>query len=46
LLASSGKAALDQEAVAMTQRASPVPAPPADVVGSTVYLKVPTRFKR
>ena len=30
----------------MTERASPVPAPPADVVGSTLYLKVPIRFKR
>ena len=46
LLASSGNAALDQEAVAMTQRANPVPAPPADVVGSTLHLKVPIRFNR
>ena len=46
VLTSSGNAALDQEAVAMTQRASPVPAPPPDIAGSTLYLKVPIRFKR
>ncbi len=46
VLASSGNKALDAEAVAMTQRASPVPAPPADIAGDTLYLKVPIRFKR
>ena len=46
VLSSSGNKALDAEAVAMTQRASPVPAPPADIAGDTLYLKVPIRFKR
>ena len=46
VLSSSGNKALDAEAVAMTQRASPVPAPPADIAGETLYLKVPIRFKR
>jgi protein TonB len=46
VLASSGNKTLDQEAVALTQRASPVPAPPADISGETIYLKVPIRFKR
>ena len=46
VLASSGNKTLDQEAVALTQRASPVPAPPADIAGETLYLKVPIRFKR
>jgi protein TonB len=46
LVSTSGNKALDAEAVAMTQRASPVPAPPADIAGDTLYLKVPIRFKR
>lgn len=46
VLSSSGNKELDAEAVAMTQRASPVPAPPADIAGDTLYLKVPIRFKR
>jgi len=43
---SSGNKALDAEAVALTERASPVPPPPADVQGATLYLKVPVRFTR
>jgi len=46
VVTSSGNKALDAEAVALTQRASPVPAPPKDVVGEAVYLKVPIRFTR
>jgi periplasmic protein TonB len=46
VVASSGNKALDAEALALTQRASPVPAPPADITGSTLYLKVPVRFKK
>jgi periplasmic protein TonB len=46
VVASSGNKALDAEALALTQRASPVPAPPADIAGSTLYLKVPVRFKK
>jgi protein TonB len=46
ILSSSGNNALDEEAVALTQRASPVPPPPSDVAGSTLHLQVPIRFKR
>lgn len=45
VVASSGNKALDAEAVALMQRASPVPAPPADITGDTLFLKVPIRFK-
>ena len=44
LSGSSGNAALDQEAVALARRASPVPAPPANVGGGNVLLAVPIRF--
>lgn len=44
LIGSSGDAALDQEAVALTHRASPVPPPPPDVGGGNVTLAVPVRF--
>lgn len=44
---SSGDSALDHEAAAMIQRASPVPAPPAGVGGAgSVSLSVPIRFNR
>ncbi len=46
VVTSSGNKALDAEAVALTQRASPVPPPPADVAGSSLYLKVPIRFAK
>lgn len=46
VLSSSGNKMLDAEAVALTQRASPVPAPPADITGDTLFLKVPIRFKK
>jgi protein TonB len=46
VVTSSGNKALDAEAVALTQRASPVPPPPADVPGTSLYLKVPVRFGR
>lgn len=46
ILKSSGNATLDKEAVALTQRSSPVPAPPADLAGSKLYLKVPIAFTR
>jgi periplasmic protein TonB len=46
VVASSGNKTLDAEALALTQRASPVPAPPAEITGSTLYLKVPVRFKK
>lgn len=43
---SSGNAALDREAVALTKRASPVPAPPVEIAGEKLYLKVPVQFTR
>jgi periplasmic protein TonB len=44
LVGSSGHAALDQEAVALARRASPVPPPPPNVGGGSVTLSVPVRF--
>lgn len=46
LAGSSGDPALDQEAVAMIRRASPVPAPPSGLGGGTISLAVPVRFAR
>lgn len=44
LIRSSGDPALDEEAVALPRRASPLPAPPSEVGGSTLTLAVPIRF--
>lgn len=41
---SSGHSVLDEEALAVVQRASPVPAPPADTAGDTVQVLVPIEF--
>lgn len=46
LISGSGDAALDEEAVSMIRRASPVPAPPAGLGGNTVALAVPVKFSR
>jgi protein TonB len=46
LVRGSGDAALDDEAVAMIRRASPVPAPPDGIGGSSIALAVPVRFSR
>ena len=46
LVRSSGDAALDEEAVAMIRRASPVPAPPDGLGGGAISLSVPIRFSR
>ena len=46
LVRGSGDAALDEEAVAMVRRASPVPAPPDGIGGSAIALAVPVRFSR
>ncbi|TAK48941.1 MAG: energy transducer TonB [Xanthobacteraceae bacterium] len=46
LMHSSGDAALDAEAVALPRRASPVPAPPAQLGGASLTLTVPIRFTR
>ncbi len=43
---SSGSATLDQEAVALTKRSSPVPPPPSALTGNKLYLKVPIHFVR
>lgn len=45
LAGSSGDPALDQEAVALVRRASPVPAPPPEM-GGGIALAVPVRFTR
>jgi protein TonB len=41
---SSGSPALDREALAMIQRASPLPAPPPEVAGGRIDLTVPVHF--
>ncbi|MGX5733532.1 energy transducer TonB family protein [Bosea thiooxidans] len=47
LVRGSGDSALDEEAVAMIRRASPVPAPPDSVGGGgAISLAVPVRFSR
>ncbi len=47
LAGSSGDPALDDEAVSMIRRASPVPAPPSGVGGGgAIALAVPVRFNR
>ncbi|SEF80425.1 energy transducer TonB family protein [Bosea lathyri] len=46
LVRGSGDAALDEEAVSMIRRASPVPAPPDGLGGGTIALAVPVRFSR
>lgn len=46
LVRGSGDPALDEEAVAMVRRASPVPAPPDGLGGGSISLSVPVRFNR
>jgi protein TonB len=46
LVGSSGDSALDQEALALPRRASPLPAPPAGLPGTSFALNVPIRFSR
>lgn len=46
LIGSSGSAVLDQEAIALARRASPVPAPPTNIGGGSIVLTVPVRFSR
>ena len=41
---SSGFPSLDNETLALAQRASPLPAPPAEVTGNSVVLVIPVRF--
>jgi periplasmic protein TonB len=42
---SSGHAALDEEACNIVRRASPFPAPPNEIKGDPVRLRVPIHFK-
>jgi periplasmic protein TonB len=42
---SSGSSVLDTEALAVLQRASPLPAPPAQVSGTTFDLALPIQFR-
>jgi len=42
---SSGSSVLDEEALAVLQRASPLPAPPAVVSGATFNLSLPIQFR-
>jgi protein TonB len=44
VLKSSGSATLDQEAMALVQRAQPFPPPPPELPGARVDLSVPIRF--
>jgi protein TonB len=41
---SSGFAALDEEPLALVQRAEPFPAPPPEVSGSEIKVVVPVGF--
>lgn len=45
LASSSGKADLDTEAVAMVERASPMPAPPPEFPGRTITLTIPIIYR-
>lgn len=40
----SGSSLLDEEAVDVLQRASPLPAPPPEVAGATIEMTVPVQF--
>lgn len=46
LVGGSGDSVLDEEAVAMIRRASPVPAPPEGLGGGSIALSVPVKFSR
>ncbi len=44
IVTSSGFAALDEETLALVQRAQPFPAPPPEVPGDEIKFQVPVRF--
>jgi protein TonB len=44
IVSSSGSAALDEETLALVQRAQPFPAPPPEVTGDEIKFMVPVRF--
>jgi TonB family protein len=45
ILLSSGSTSLDEEALAVLRRASPLPSPPAQLAGATFDLTLPIQFK-
>jgi protein TonB len=45
VVGSSGSPALDDEALAVLQRASPLPAPPAQVPGESFNWTMPIQFR-
>lgn len=45
LIGSSGSTELDDEAVAVLERASPFPAPPAEVASVSISLRLPIKFQ-
>ena len=46
LIRTSGDSTLDQEAVSLPRRASPLPAPPEGMSSSSIALTVPIHFER
>jgi protein TonB len=44
IVQSSGSNALDREAVALAERAAPMPAPPSDIPGTQIPIVVPIRY--
>jgi protein TonB len=44
IVASSGSAALDEETLALVQRAQPFPVPPAELAGEEISFTVPVRY--
>lgn len=46
LVRSSGDGQLDQEAVSLPRRASPLPPPPEGMSGGSIALTVPVHFER
>ena len=45
LLASSGHAALDEETLALLERASPLPPPPPELGSATFEIAVPVQYR-
>ncbi len=44
IVQSSGSVSLDEETLALLQRAQPLPTPPTDVPGTQFAFSVPVRF--
>ena len=45
VLRRSGSSFLDQEAIAVLQRASPLPSPPEEITGELLPLTLPIQFR-